>query len=524
MSPDPAVGPRPAFIRDIPFDRSPEEEAARRKVREMQQPAKGAADKHISEIRGPANPAADPDVKRLAAMPPLEYDRIRQEEAERLGVRVGTLDKEVARLRCGGDGEAAGAAVALPMPEPWPEPVDGAELLDALVNVVKRHLVVPAGAAEATALWMVHAHAHDTAAISPILAVTSPTPECGKTTLLTILGALVPRPLPASNITAAALFRAVEKWQPTLLVDEADTFLRNSDELRGVVNSGHNRAAAYVIRTVGDDHEPRRFATWAPKAIALIGKLPATLASRSIHVELRRMAPGEKVVAVRADRLHDLEPIARKAARWAADNGVTLRSAEPEMPRALAGRRADNWRHLIAIADAARGNWPQRARQAAESLTCADSSETAAIMLLADIRDIFNGRSTDRLSSKELVDALTELEDRPWVEWKLGKPITRNGLAKLLSPFQIKPKQLRFADGRAGISGYSRDAFLDAFTRYLPDQNSTTLHAGGVAASGPAQISTPNQPVEFPMGRNPNHSADCRGVEVQKPEGWEGEL
>ena len=69
-----------------------------------------------------------------------------------------------------------------------------------------------------------------------------------------------------------------------MLIDEADSFLRNSDELRGVLNSGHTRDSAFVIRTVGEDHEPRRFSTWGAKAIALIGKLPDTLADRSIEV------------------------------------------------------------------------------------------------------------------------------------------------------------------------------------------------------------------------------------------------
>ena len=144
--------------------------------------------------------------------------------------------------------------------------------------------------------------------------------------------ALVPRPLPASNITSAALFRAVEKWCPTVLVDEADTFLRDSDQLRGVLNCGHNRGAAYVIRTVGDDHEPRQFKTWAPKAIALIGKLPETLASRAIPIELRRMAIGETVEPIRADRLDHLKPLARKAARWAADKWRPCAQTEPAIP------------------------------------------------------------------------------------------------------------------------------------------------------------------------------------------------
>ena len=218
---------------------------------------------------------AETDAKalaRLAKLPPLEYDRARVKEAKRLVVRTMTLDRLVARERGDPDGidVAGGSAVLFPEPEPWPDEVDGAVLLDALAKTFTRHVVLPVGGADAAALWTLHAHAHDTAAISPILAITSPTPECGKTTLLTLLGALVPKPLAASNITAAPLFRAVEKWRPTLLIDEADTFLRDSDELRGVINSGHNRGTAFVIRSVGDDHEPRRFMTWAPRARALI--------------------------------------------------------------------------------------------------------------------------------------------------------------------------------------------------------------------------------------------------------------
>ncbi|TVR05824.1 MAG: hypothetical protein EA385_17265, partial [Salinarimonadaceae bacterium] len=241
------------------------------------------------------------DLARLALLSPLDYDRVRDGEAKRRGVRVSTLDNEVKRLRAGADEEEPSAGSKLDDPEHWPQPVDGADLLDRLTHAVRKHVILPGGAAEAVALWIVHSHAHDTAAISPILAVTSPTPECGKTTLLTLLLALVRRPLPASNITAAAVFRAVEKWSPTLVIDEADTFLKNNDELRGVLNSGHNKRTAFVIRTTGEDHEPRAFRTWAPKAIALIGSLSPTLESRAVHVELRRICDGETVEPLRGD-------------------------------------------------------------------------------------------------------------------------------------------------------------------------------------------------------------------------------
>jgi putative DNA primase/helicase len=273
---------------------------------------------------------------------------------------------------------------------------------------------VPIGAAEAIALWVLFTHTHGCFDASPILAITSPTPECGKTTLMTMLGALVPRALPASNITPAALFRSIDKWDPTLLIDEADTFLHHNDDLRGVLNSGHHRANAYVVRTTGDDHEPRPFSTWAPKAVAIIGTLPATLASRSIHIELRRKTASEVVEALRLDRLGHLEPLKRLAMRWAKDNAVRLRSADTEMPITLYGRAADNLRPLLAIADLAGGDWPSRAREIAELLGGRRDEQTAGIMLIEDIQRIFAERGEDKLSSADLVAALALLEERPW--------------------------------------------------------------------------------------------------------------
>jgi hypothetical protein len=64
------------------------------------------------------------------------------------------------------------------------------------------------------------------------------------------------------------------------LIDEADTFLYDNDELRGVLNG--NRKGSTVLRTVGDDHEPRAFATYSACAIAMIGALPDTLHDRAV--------------------------------------------------------------------------------------------------------------------------------------------------------------------------------------------------------------------------------------------------
>lgn len=456
MNDQPTDGDAPEDFEDLPNNVVPIGSAQKRAEDEIARLAE------MSKAKG--GHATDPDsadIDHLAALPTLSYERVREHAAERLGVRKAVLDREVKAARKG-----ANPSFNLTDTEPWDDLVVGADLLDKIVATLNRHMMLPAGAADAVALWILHAHAHDTATISPILAITSPTPECGKTSLLTILGALVPKPLGASNVTAAALFRSVEKWQPTLLVDEADTFLRGSDELRGVINSGHNKHAAFVIRTTGDDHEPQQFRTWSPKAIALIGKLPATLESRSIHLKLCRLAPGETVEITRGDRLGHLQPLARMAARWANDTARELAAADPEMPSTLTGRRADNWRHLFAIAGLAGGDWPERARRAAEALVAKDEGQTAGIMLLSDARDIFSERLIDRISSVDLATALAQIETRPWPEWSKGKPITPAQIARLLAPFTIAPSAVRI--GEANVKGYKKERFDDAFSRYLP--------------------------------------------------------
>ena len=159
-----------------------------------------------------------------------------------------------------------GREVVLEDPEPWPDPVDGVALVDGIAEVFSRYLALPPHASTALALWVLHAYAFEAWFVSPFLAITSPTKRCGKTLLLIALGALVPRRLFAANVTGAVLFRTIEKYRPILLIDEADSFIKNNDELRGVLNSGHTRTTAVVIRAVGDDHDPRAFSTWCPKA------------------------------------------------------------------------------------------------------------------------------------------------------------------------------------------------------------------------------------------------------------------
>jgi hypothetical protein len=202
----------------------------------------------------------------LAALPEIEYDRIRVAEARRLGCRVGTLDSLVraARGRSEG-GMLQGRALQLPEPMPWPERVDGAELLDGLSGFFARYLALPPSGADLLALWSVQTHCTQRFRHTPRLAVRSPEKGCGKTTVLDLLELLVPRPLQAANVTPAAILRAIEQARPTLLIDEADTFLARSDDLRGILNTDH-KIGGQIVRCVGDNAEPRAFCAFAPNS------------------------------------------------------------------------------------------------------------------------------------------------------------------------------------------------------------------------------------------------------------------
>ncbi len=468
--------------------------------------------------------ADDAEIARLAALSPIEYDLERQAVADRLGVRVATLDAEVRKARGDKSDDAAGEGVIFVEREPWPEPVNGAALLDELARAFTRYVVLPKSADIVLALWIVFTYVAGVVRIAPILAATSPEKRCGKTTLLALLLRLAHRALAASNISPAALFRAVEKWAPTLLIDEADSFLRENDELRGVLNSGHTRDTAFVIRTVGDDHEPRRFSTWGPKAIALIGSLPDTLADRSIPIGLRRKLPSERVEKLR--HAGDLEPIARRCLRFANDYRETIRRAQPSIPEELHDRAGDNWEPLLAIADAAGGDWPTRARKAASVLSGATpDGDSVKVELLRDIRRLIEGEDGKPgrfaehavIGSAELVEALIGDKAGRWAEFSHGRALTQRQLARNLRLFGIVPSTVRTDPDRTA-KGYRAAGFEEAFARYTPPFDPSHRHNpmparfsgdfASVTESGVLRIADPSQP---------NASAVCDGVTDRNP-------
>ncbi len=406
---------------------------------------------------------------RLAKLSHPDYDRCRESEAERLRIRVGTLDGEVAKHRPASAENLQGSALNLADVELWPEAVNGTEVLTATAQAFSRFIALPDGAADALALWTAHTHCFEHFVHSPRLNISSPDKGCGKSTLLDVLAALVPRPLSTENLSVAVLFRVIEKHTPTVLADEYDSWLPENEELRGLFNAGHKRGGQ-ALRCEGDGHEVRGFRVFAPAVLCGLGALPGTLHDRSIIIRLERAKPGELRVRFDSRRTEREQELCRKLARFCADNAAWLRVCDPALPPGAFNRLADNWRPLFAIAEIAGGDWLARAADAFVKLTSKEDVDAQGIgmMLLADVERIFAERNCDRIFSKNLVEALNAMTDRPWPEVHKGKPVSEPWLARRLRSFRVNPRTLRIGEGRA--KGYETADFADAFERYLPDR------------------------------------------------------
>ncbi|MFD0276902.1 DUF3631 domain-containing protein [Kitasatospora sp. NPDC127111] len=380
-------------------------------------------------------------------------------------------------------------------------PEDGAALLDAVEAHHRRFNVFPSEAAYvAVVLWDAHTHLLDCFESTPRIAFLSPEPGSGKTRALEIIETVAPRPILTTDVSPAALFRSVSDTdaRPTVLFDEVDaTFgpkAAGNEDLRGLINSGHRRSGV-VLRCVGDGSTQtvQPFPVYSALAMGGLGDLPDTIMSRSIIIRMRRRAPNEKVEPFR-ERIHKAEghALRDRLAAWADSVRDQLHEAWPELPDGISDRPADVWEPLLAVADAAGGHWPARARAACVQLVTAAKANdkgSVGIRLLADLRDIFNG--AERMLSAELVDQLTAMDDAPWADLD-GKPLTTRALARMLGDYvtadndPIKPRNIKTGP-RTVAKGYYATDLADAWLRYCPlrSQESATSATAATAQVRP---------------------------------------
>jgi hypothetical protein len=336
----------------------------------------------------------------------------------------------------------------------------------------------------AVALWALHTHAYYGFMVTPRLALRSPVADCGKSTLLSVLEKLTARPQKFDSITTAAIYHLIDQTHPTLLIDEADNLglaLQPNGRLRAVFNSGHRNGGAIAISESGST---RKFSTFSPLALAFpeMRGLPNTLNSRCITITIER----SQRTLRRFDANHPdaaLDTAYQQILLWGRE--VKL-DPDPEMPAGMRNRFADNWRPLISIADSL--GWGEQARAAMIAFAREYQDADAKILLLTDIRKVFNARKEDRLPSKTLLDALHALDGCEWSEFsgvrgeQQPHKLKDSELAIMLRDFAIRPRTiwpLNRTTKSKSAKGYRRAQFEEVWRKYCAD-DVTTSHANNI--------------------------------------------
>ena len=352
-------------------------------------------------------------------------------------------------------------------------PAIGSELLDRLRAILTRYVILPSEAAtDAVVLWIAATHAQPSWAHAARLVIRAPEKRCGKSRLLDIVEATCWDPLITVNASPPAIYRSIGSDEPpTILLDEADTIFGPAaqganEDLRGLLNAGHQRNRP-TIRYDAAKSRVEKIPTFCMAALAGIGAMPDTIEDRAAVIRMRRRAPGETVAPYRERRDGPaLRRLAAELHKWIRAHAAELAAAEPDMP--VEDRAADTWESLVAVADLAGGEWPDRARRACLALTGERdtvSEEPLSVKLLRDCQTAF--KDAPALPTGVLIQRLCADPEAPWATLgPRGDHITPMKLGKVLAEYDIRPGTFRFTEGQA--KGYRREDFADAWSRYCP--------------------------------------------------------
>ena len=194
----------------------------------------------------------------------------------------------------------------------------------------------------------------------------------------------------------------------------------------------------------------------------------------------------------------------------------TLADARPQTPEGLSDRAQDAWEPLLAIADLASGDWPDRARRAAVALSGNRDvdEEEIGVRLLAALRSAFEESATNKITSQCFLDHLHAQADEPWADWSRGNPISATKVAVLLRPFELKSKKIRIGDQTP--RGYEWLDCEDAFLRYLPRDGGSRWNrwnnGSNKPKTAPSRSGTEAACSTLQNGQKPHEQADVPGV------------
>jgi len=360
-----------------------------------------------------------------------------------------------------------------------PPEVDGGALLCSLEEHFTRYAVLETGLPLVLSLWTIATHLFAGFDTFPYLAVTSPTKRCGKSRVGELLEFVSANPENTVEISPAALFRLVHERKPTLILEEAENLSGKSDSteaLRAILNAGYRKGKKVrrsAKKNEDGNYQVEEFETFCPKVIILIGNLPDTLSDRCIPIRMKRRT-NENLARFRfSSAQKEAAPVKDKMAAWAVANvnKVTDHYLKNDL-LFISDREAELWLPLfsvLALADPSRLAELEITAMQLSEVKSANEPTERGIKLLADLRQIFAGPAGEagQQTSQALLNSLRKIEESPWKDWGNGKGLSARNLAELLRPYEIRPQNVRTANGKVS-KAYKKDYFKDSWERYLP--------------------------------------------------------
>jgi hypothetical protein len=372
-----------------------------------------------------------------------------------------------------------------------------AQILNDLCKYFKRYMILSETFPAVISSWVMAAWVCNLWDRFPHIAITSPDGRCGKTRLLELLLQVCPRATLTTGISGPALYRKIQLYTPTLLLDEAQFLNRAGSEQAHILYEifcGGVSKDAVISRCVGQDHEPTDFSIYCPKVICLIGKLHGVLPDRCLPISIRRKQRHEKVERCRMSIVEkEGKELAERLEEWATNetggDGLKDIYNSLEMFNIENDRLAElllPLQAVVTLCGNAKVQYPQYENLSStleryaldlEATNRQIDLQTVGVRLLNACRQIFQTRDTkkkgeedrDFISTHELLQELISREEEPWAEFNnSGKPINAEKLSTLLREYEIEHSR----GGKNRRRGYHRKDFLDAWNRYLPARSS----------------------------------------------------
>lgn len=342
---------------------------------------------------------------------------------------------------------------------PYHKPVAGSEIFGELYQMIDAFIFIDDGYKTAFVLWVISSYLVQDLDFAPHAWITAPERNCGKSTLLELFQRVVDRPFTMIAPTMATVFRIMDKYRPTLLLDEIDTNLKTKSEILGLINGGYSKVASLAPRiNTNKGNELDLFNVYGAKVFCGIGTMQGTFASRAIRFNLTRQPPYAQKPLLNSLSLPlaKTELLKQKIKRWCEDNRQSVLDVDVKR-LAMDARINNNWQGLFKIAQVL-GVY-DKALIACQTVNKITTEPTFNEMLLGDIKDKWQGQV---MTIRQIHTELVSDETLPWQSLNKGQPITVHWLGKQLRKFDIHPtpKDLGKIQGiRVQGKGYDKAQF-----------------------------------------------------------------